>query len=136
MRILGNRTYLMGIIISFLICFVFETFGKNPRVFVFTDININAGDPDDRQSLVHMFWYSDELNIEGIVPERWNAYGIEACVMAVKAYETDYNKYGFNEKGYANPDKLRNLIAKDFNDAKKRFRIAAVEGDTPLYVLI
>jgi hypothetical protein len=39
---------------------------RHPRVFVFTDINIDQGDPDDRQSLVHLLWYADELRIEVI----------------------------------------------------------------------
>lgn len=33
---------------------------KGPRVLVFTDIDIDQGDPDDRQSLVHLLWYADD----------------------------------------------------------------------------
>ena len=63
---------------------------KRPRVFVFTDINIDSGDPDDRQSLIHLLWYANELDIQGIVPDRWDACGLEACQLAVAAYEKDY----------------------------------------------
>lgn len=66
---------------------------EKPRVFVFTDINIDSGDPDDRQSLIHLFWYANELQIEGIVPDRWNARGFEACQLVIDAYTKDYNEY-------------------------------------------
>ncbi|MDF1573143.1 MAG: DUF1593 domain-containing protein [Bacteroidales bacterium] len=63
-----------------------STAKENPRVFVFTDINIDSGDPDDRQSLIHLLWYANELQIQGIVPDRWNARSVEACNMVVDAY--------------------------------------------------
>jgi len=56
--------YMIIIIISMAGC---KSQEAKPRVFVFTDINIDKGDPDDRQSLVHLLWYADELQIEGIV---------------------------------------------------------------------
>ena len=37
-----------------------------PRVLIFTDINIDSGDPDDRQSLIHLLWYANELEIKGL----------------------------------------------------------------------
>jgi len=107
-----------------------------PRVFVFTDINIEQGDPDDRQSLVHLFWYANELNIEGIVPDRWEAQGYKACTLALKAYGRDYDSYGFSEKGYPSAKVIENMIAKDIGEAKKLFIKAAENTDSPLYVLI
>lgn len=65
---------------------------NRPRVFVFTDINIDSGDPDDRQSLIHLLWYANELRIEGVVPHRWNASGLKACQLAADAYSKDYSK--------------------------------------------
>lgn len=42
--------------------------GKRLKILwdrLFTDINIDKGDPDDRQSLIHLLWYADEL--QGII---------------------------------------------------------------------
>ena len=107
-----------------------------PRVFVFTDINIDKGDPDDRQSLIHLLWYANELCIEGIVPDRWNAQGLEACHLVVDAYAKDYELYRFSEKGYPDPAQIKNLLATDMDDAKRRFAKAASDKSEPLYVLV
>ncbi|MCX7986016.1 MAG: DUF1593 domain-containing protein [Bacteroidales bacterium] len=107
-----------------------------PRVFVFTDINIDSGDPDDRQSLVHLLWYSNELEIEGIVPDRWDARGLEACQQAIAAYEKDFNDFLFDQKGYPSPNHIRGLLAIDLNDAIIRFQKAASSKKIPLYVLV
>ncbi len=108
----------------------------HPRVFVFTDINIDSGDPDDRQSLIHLLWYANELDIEGIVPDRWNARGMEACQLAVDAYEKDFVGFQFDKKGYPEPSKIKDKLAKDVNDAVERFQKAASNEKSPLYVLI
>ena len=41
---------------------------NRPRLMVLTDI---GGDPDDEQSLVRLLTYSNEFDIEGIIPEHW-----------------------------------------------------------------
>jgi hypothetical protein len=109
---------------------------NHPRVFVFTDINIDAGDPDDRQSLVHLLWYTDELTIEGIVPDRWNAGGLEACNLVLEEYTKDYKEFGLGEKGFTEPSVIGNTFAVDLDDAIRRFKEAASNTSTPLYVLI
>ncbi len=129
-----KRTVLSLLLILFSISC--STSIDKPRVFVFTDINIDKGDPDDRQSLVHLFWYANELNIEGIIPDRWNAEGYEACMLALNAYNKDYPSYDFANKGYPETKELENIIAKDLEQAKKLFFEAAANSDTPLYVLI
>jgi thiol-disulfide isomerase/thioredoxin len=109
---------------------------NTPRVFVFTDINIDSGDPDDRQSLVHLLWYANELRIEGVVPERWNASGIEACELVAEAYAKDYFEYNFKGKNYPEPEKIESLFATGREDAIRRFQQAASVKNDPLYVLI
>jgi len=128
-----------GLLIIFFLFVLFSCQQKkenHPRVFVFTDINIDSGDPDDRQSLIHLLWYANELEIEGIVPDRWDAQGLEACQLAVAAYETDYNEFQFEQKKYPTPALIKNLLATDRNDAISRFQKAASEAKNPLYVLI
>lgn len=109
---------------------------EKPRVFVFTDINIDKGDPDDRQSLVHLFWYANELNIEGIIPDRWHAEGYEACMLALEAYKRDYENHGFDKKRYPSALGLESIIAKDIEQAKDLFFAAAANSYAPLYVLV
>lgn len=112
----------------------FSTERERPRVFVFTDINIDAGDPDDRQSLVHLLWYADELDIQGVVPDRWEARGLEACRLVAAAYAKDYKAFGWKKKGYPSPKQIDRLFAVDLEDAVRRFHTAAEKG--PLWVLI
>ncbi|MFW5699616.1 MAG: nucleoside hydrolase-like domain-containing protein [Bacteroidota bacterium] len=107
-----------------------------PRVFVFTDINIDQGDPDDRQSLVHLLWYADELDIEGIVPDRWGAGGLEACNLALEAYQKDFRNTPLKDEGYPEPETLINKIANDRKHAEALFVEAASEEHNLLYVLI
>ncbi len=128
-----------GLIILFVIISIqpFNCIAKsNPRVFIFSDINIDSGDPDDRQSLIHLLWYANELKIEGFVPERWNANGLEAGKMAIEAYSKDYEKYSFNKSGYPLPSALGNIIAKDQDDAIRLLSTATSDTRSPLYVLI
>jgi hypothetical protein len=109
---------------------------SNPRVFVFTDINIDAGDPDDRQSLVHLLWYADEFEIEGIVPDRWDARGLEASLLAVEAYAADYETYDLTGRGYPHPSHVERRIARDLDGAIDLFARAAADDRSPLYVLL
>jgi hypothetical protein len=128
-----------GLLILFGFLVMFSCQQKNeirPRVFVFTDINIDSGDPDDRQSLIHLLWYANELNIQGIVPDRWDARGLEACQQVVTAYEKDYAEFQFGKKGYPTPAAVQKSLAVDFDDAVILFQETSAEVESPLYVLI
>jgi hypothetical protein len=107
-----------------------------PRVFIFTDINIDSGDPDDRQSLIHLLWYANELEICGIVPDRWDARGLEACLLVNEAYAQDYEAFKFAAKGYPSPEKTEKLFVPNFNEAMDKFTEAAADTSRPLYVLV
>jgi hypothetical protein len=129
-----NILFLIVIALSTLSCNTKEPY--LPRVFVFTDINIDAGDPDDRQSLIHLLWYANELRIEGIVPDRWDAQGLEACQQVAAAYSQDFSRYPFESKGFPKPEDVDKLFATDREDAIKRFQQAASVENDPLYVLV
>lgn len=109
---------------------------NTPRVFVFSDINIDSGDPDDRQSLIHLLWYANQLKIEGIVPDRWNANGFKACELVIEAYEKDYREFSFEKSDYPKPSALDKIIARDTDDAFRLFSKAASDTSSPLYVLV
>jgi hypothetical protein len=125
------------ILIAFVLLVVtFASAQEKHRVFIFTDINIDSGDPDDRQSLVHLLWYANELEVEGIVPERWNARSVEACELVLEAYTNDFKNYKFKKKGYPKPNFLSGKIARDTLDVFSLFKAAAADESSPLYVLI
>lgn len=127
-----KKLFLLVIVVLFFCC---PAEGK-VRVFVFTDINIDSGDPDDRQSLVHLLWYSDVLEIEGIIPERLNAGGYEACQLAMDAYRNDFTSYGFKKMGFAEPNRIGNVISSGKDMTYKLFNDAALKSDKPLFVLV
>lgn len=129
------KRFILPILLLTLFCTACSN-SKFPRVFIFTDINVDQGDPDDRQSLVHLLWYANELEIEGIVPDRWEAGGYEASVMAAEAYEKDYIAYDFKVRGYPGPEVIEKRIAKDMDHAEELFVDAASKTGTPLYVLV
>lgn len=129
-----NFLFLIVIALSLLSCH--KKVPYLPRVFVFTDINIDAGDPDDRQSLIHLLWYANELRIEGVVPDRWDARGFEACQQVAEAYSKDYPEFGFNNKGFPGPEVVHRLFASNREDAISRFQQAASVENDPLYVLV
>lgn len=127
------------ILLMFLFIIIFPVSSKaknNPQVFIFTDINIDAGDPDDRQSLIHLLWYANELKIEGIVPERWDARSVEACNLVVDAYMVDYQKLSLSRKNYPAPEDIRKTVAENINESFKLFESAMSRATGPLYVLV
>lgn len=85
---------------------------------------------------MHLFWYANELEIEGIVPDRWNAEGLEACYLALESYNRDFSTFQLTKKGFPDPGKLKNNIATDLSHAEKLFVGAASENHSPLYVPI
>jgi hypothetical protein len=69
-------------------------------------------------------------------PTAWDARGLEACQMAVAAYEKDYNEFQFVKKDYPTPAAVQKSLAVDFDDAVILFQETAAEEESPLYVLI
>lgn len=110
-----------------------------PRVIVTTDINIMSGDPDDRQSMAHMLMYADELDIVSICPDRRNAGGIEATMMALDAYAADYHNsdYAFRTMAFPTPDSLKKLAQLTQADAVQSIIEHAHRDDPrPLYIAV
>ncbi|MFR9586156.1 MAG: nucleoside hydrolase-like domain-containing protein [Rikenellaceae bacterium] len=110
-----------------------------PRLVITTDINIDSGDPDDRQSMAHLFHYSDELDIRAIIIDRAGAQGVEATMMALDAYRKDYfnESYNFRQMGFTHPDTLESRIYTSQQAAQMGLigKIAD-EDSSPLYVAV
>ena len=110
-----------------------------PRVVVTTDINNGKGDPDDRQSLCHLLWYANELDIRVIVPDRFKPSAVDACNMAFGFYKEDYRDENtrFAEFGYPDPDSLRQrTLVTDRKLAIQRVIAEADASEEPLWVLV
>lgn len=127
---------MVSILLILFISITTSAWASQPRVFVFTDINIDAGDPDDRQSLVHLFWYANELDIRGIFAERSNAGGLEACQLAIGAYQQDFKSFNFAAKGYPDPAHISSVTTSSYDRAEALFCEAASASSSPLYVLV
>ena len=112
---------------------------SKPRVIVMTDINNVGGDPDDKQSMAHLFMYPNDVEIKAIVPDYWNGKGHEATMEAVDAYEMDFLNpdYSFTELDYPDAYSLRKLVARNEQDAISRIIAEAKKVDSrPLYILV
>ncbi len=107
-----------------------------PRVVILTDINLVGGDPDDRQSWIHLLWYSDELEIEAVIPDYWNGQGYEACLFGLEAYSKDYALNSWDELDYPSTKSIESKIVRSEEQAIERLKDLSAEEDDPLYVLV
>ncbi len=79
-----------------------------PRIIISTDIG--GTDPDDNQSMAHLFMYNEMFNIEGIIssPSYGNGNKQEILRM-IDLYEKDLPKLKKHKKGFATPGYLRSV---------------------------
>ncbi|TWU30872.1 nucleoside hydrolase-like domain-containing protein [Novipirellula artificiosorum] len=122
--------------------------GKRPRVVVSTDIG--GSDPDDFQSMVHLLFYADVLDIEGLISSPPNQGRLRHLHEALDAYESDFEKLKRNSgKPFPTPKQLRNVSVQGAVDTapKKgwsnptdgsRLIIQAAQSDDerPLWILV
>jgi hypothetical protein len=131
---LNSACYLIIIsIVLFYGCILKE---KKPRVIITTDINNVGGDPEDKQSLVHVLWYADELEVVGIIPDYWSGKGYEASMEVLETYKKDYNDFNFKVKGYPDPSSVEEMFVQDSQSASEMIIKEANTSDEPLYILI
>ena len=110
--------------------------GERPRVVVITDANYSGGDPDDKQSLAHVLWYANELDIRAIVPQLWNGQGYTVAMESINAYQQDYYAYGMSGKGYPSPDDIKARVPYTQSAALDLIIREADASGAPLYVLL
>lgn len=81
------------------------------RIIVLTDIE---ADPDDTQSLVRLFLYSNQLDIQGLIATTsvWhkNEVNPESIVRVIDAYSEVRSNLLLHEEGYPEAEKLMNLV--------------------------
>lgn len=79
--------------------------GERPRVLVSTDIG--GTDPDDFQSMVHLLFYADVLDIEGLVSSPYGPGRAAHILQVIDEYAKDYPKLRARSSRYPAPDALR-----------------------------
>jgi len=78
-----------------------------PRVLVTTDVG--GTDPDDIQSLVHLFLYADSLELEGLIASPYGAGRKKHILDAIEAYQKDFPTLAAGGWGYPQPTVLRSM---------------------------
>lgn len=77
------------------------------RVIISTDIG--GTDPDDFQSMVHLFFYADTLEIEGLISSPFGPGRKEHILQVINEYEKDYPNLKTYSGKYPSPDSLRSI---------------------------
>eukprot|EP00958_Prasinococcus_capsulatus_P014533 scaffold1534_cov391-Prasinococcus_capsulatus_cf.AAC.5 len=107
-----------------------------PRAFITTDIHSMTWDPDDIQSLGHVLYFLDRLDLRGIVPDHFNNNGafqvgrelqsltlirrvsklscaFQAVDKVLNAYTDDYYNPStkYQDLGWPTPEHVKSLVA-------------------------
>ncbi|MBL9190660.1 MAG: DUF1593 domain-containing protein [Opitutaceae bacterium] len=76
-----------------------------PRVIVSTDIG--GTDPDDFQSMVHLFIEADRIDLEGLISSPFEAGRMKDILDVIDVYARDYPNLRTYSETYPSPDTLR-----------------------------
>lgn len=117
------------------------------RVIVSTDIG--GTDPDDFQSMVHLFLYADTLDIEGLISSPFGPGRKEHILQVIDQYEKDYPSLKTYSAKYPAPDSLRSITKQGATDvagyagfgkptegSEWIVKCARKNDSRPLYVLV
>lgn len=117
------------------------------RVIVSTDIG--GTDPDDFQSMVHLFLYADTLEIEGLISSPFGPGRKEHILQVIDQYENDYPNLKAYSGKYPAPDTLRSITKQGAIDvagyagfdkptegSEWIVKCARKEDARPLYILV
>lgn len=77
------------------------------RVIVSSDIG--GTDPDDFQSMIHLFLYADTLDIEGLISSPFGLGGKKNILHVIDQYEKDYQNLVSYSNKYPTADSLRSI---------------------------
>jgi hypothetical protein len=121
--------------------------GERLRVLVSTDAG--GTDPDDLQSLVHLFLYADVLDLEGLISSPYGPGRREHILEVIGHYEKDYPNLRAHSPRYPTPAALRAITHQGATDSRgptgigqptpgSRWIIerALAADPRPLYVLV
>jgi hypothetical protein len=111
--------------------------------------DIGGTDFDDFQSLVHLFVYADEFDIEGLISSPYGPGRKEHILKVIDAYEQDYPNLKTYSERYPTPDALRAVskqgamasaglrgFAKSTEGSEWIIRCAKRDNSRPLWILV
>jgi Cellulose-binding Sde182, nucleoside hydrolase-like domain len=81
--------------------------GERYRVLVSTDVG--GSDPDDLQSMVHLMFYADCFDLEGLISSPPSQGRKKHILELIAAYETDYPLLKAKSKRFPKPEFLRSI---------------------------
>jgi hypothetical protein len=138
----------------FIVLIIFIAFGCNqdiqsdlPDIIVSTDIG--GSDPDDFQSMVHLFVYADRFNIKGLISSPPHAGRKQHIEEAIHAYAKDYRNLVSHSDNFPSPEYLLSVtrqgateaqatqVPEELSEGAEWIIIKAKENKKrPLYVLV
>jgi hypothetical protein len=117
------------------------------RVLVSTDVG--GTDPDDFQSLIHLFMYADRVSIEGLVSSPFGGGRKSAILEIIDLYEEDFPRLASRSEHFPSPGYLREVSkqgalssapyaghARSTEGSDWIIRCARRESERPLWVLV
>lgn len=144
------KTSLLVLLVSFTSILLFSCTKTIEKYRVLVSTDIGGSDLDDFQSLVHLFMYSDTLDIVGLVSSPPHNGKKEHILEVVKAYEIDYPKLIKHSSKYPSADYLRSVTAQgatnpqesiipgdEISDGAQLIITESQKDDSrPLYILV
>ena len=98
-----------GILIPFLFLFLQSCEKPIPKHRIIVSTDIGGSDPDDYQSLVHLFLYADTLDLVGLVSSPTHQGRKEHILETIAVYEKDFSKISKQSDQYPSPEYLRSI---------------------------
>lgn len=91
---------------------------EKPRVIVLTDISASSGDPDDKQSLVRLLLYANDLDLEGLIATSGSISSVNKTgapspgeiIVRVKAYGQVLDNLRLHSGAYPSEEYLMSII--------------------------
>ena len=78
-----------------------------PRVLISSDIG--GTDPDDFQSMIHLFMYADLVRIEGLVSSPFEEGRKKNLMDMIDLYEKDFHQLSEHSEDFPDPNSLRSI---------------------------
>ena len=121
---------------------------QDTRLQVIVSTDIGGSDPDDFQSMVHLFMYADRFDIKGLISSPPHDGRVSHILEAIDAYEKDYPNLVSQNNNFPSPDYLRRHTRQGAINAQQTEHPTSLsegaewiisqakETNEPLYVLV
>ena len=114
-----NCAKLLSILPIFSLCFTASKgWSQIPKPTVIISTDIGGSDPDDYQSMIHLFMYADQFALEGLISSPPDQGRAEHIYEVIEAYEMDYAKLVVMRPQFPQPSKLRSVVKQGAIDAQ------------------